>query len=942
VSAFRLAHRSAAAEGGRPSTAPAGDPGPGLAEADLAVVLGRCGTSLDGLSTTEATARLARDGANRVPRAAGVPLWRRLLANFTHVMALLLVTAAVIAYLADLPELSVAICLVVVVNGLFSFWQEHRAERATEALLRLLPAYARVRRDADEVRILADEVVVGDVLLLEEGERVSADARLVDAIELRVDQSTLTGESRPVRKRAGEHADPAARGAASPVLVLAGTTVTAGRATAVVVATGARTEFGRIAQLTQATVQEDSPLQQELRRLSWSVGIIAVTIGTVFFALAQLLTPMGFTTGFVFTLGMIVAFVPEGLLPTVTLALAMGTQRMARRQALVKRLSAVETLGCTTVICTDKTGTLTQNEMTVRTAWTATGRYELDGVGYAPEGAVRGPDGVVVPPALGDLRALLLAGGLANNTRLVPDEETPGRRRVLGDPTEAALKVAAAKAGIDLADEAAMTPRVRELPFDSTRKRMTTIHRDAEGLVAYVKGAPRELLERCARVRVHGRDLPLDEGLRAEALAANDADSSEALRVLAVATRRLHAGVPLDDPGQVERGLTLLGLVGMLDPPHPEVAEALGRCRSAGIRTIMMTGDYGLTAMSIARRIGLVSGPGARILNGPDIDALDDAALADVLDGEVLLARATPEHKLRVVHALQGRGEVVAVTGDGVNDAPALKKADIGIAMGRAGTDVAREAADIVLLDDNFASIVNAVEEGRAVYTNIKKFTGYILTSNTPEAVPFLLFAFSGGSIPLALGVMHILAVDLGTDLVPALALGAERPEPGVMERRPRRRDAHLITRSLLLRSYGLLGPVQSAVVMAAFFAVYWVSGHWGQLLGLPDSGPLLHAASAAALAAVVATQIGSVFAHRTERVSVAEVGWTTNRLVFAGIASELALLVAIVYLPFLQDVVGTAPFPAWLWVPILGTAPVLLVVDEARKAVVRRLGRSS
>jgi P-type Ca2+ transporter type 2C len=896
------------------------------------------GTTSSGLTDAEAAQRLARDGANvldQVARASGV---RRLLTNFTHFMALLLWAAAVIALAAELPQLAVAIVLVNTINGVFSFWQEHKADRATEALQSLLPTYARVLRDGAETRVLAEQLVVGDVLQLAEGDKVSADARLVDTVGLRADQSALTGESRPVRKSATACDRPDLVWVESPNLVFAGTSVVSGRGTAVVHATGMATEFGRIARLTQSTAQEHSPLQQELRRLSWVVGAIAVSVGSLFFLAGALLTPMDATAGFVFTLGMIVAFVPEGLLPTVTLSLAMGTQRMARRKALVKRLSSVETLGCTSVICTDKTGTLTQNAMTARVVWTAAGELTIEGAGYEPHGRLLHGGQPVPRPVTGVTRELLVAGALASNARLDNDTEDAGRWRVLGDPTEAALIVAAAKAGIDLESERARRPRVQELPFDSTRKRMTTIHRVDGKLICYVKGAPKELLARCTSVRSGGAAVPLDEERRAEVESVNDRYSRDALRVLAVATRSLPDTASLDDAPRIEQDLTLLGLVGMLDPPHTEVAEAVGRCRTAGIRTIMMTGDYGLTAESIARRVGLVHGDEVRVVNGVELDAMDDSALAEVLGGQVIFARVTPEHKLRIVTVLQAMGEVVAVTGDGVNDAPALKKGDIGIAMGRGGTDVAREAADMVLLDDNFASIVNAVEEGRSVYDNIRKFTGYIFTSNTPEAVPFMVYAFSGGAIPLALGVMHILAIDLGTDLVPALALGTERPEPGVMQRPPRRRDEHLVTRGMLLRSYGLLGPLQSLGVMGAFFFTYWTAGYWGQWFDLPDSGALYRSATAAALAAVVSTQIGNLFAHRTEHSSIARVGWTTNRLAFVGIGSELLIIAAIVYVPILQAVVGTAAFPAWHWLVVLSLAPMLLVADEARKALAHRL----
>ena len=886
-----------------------------------------------GLTKAEVAARLDADGPNTLQTRHERHLGRRFVANFTHLMAVLLWVGGLIAFLAGLPELAIAVVIVNVINGLFSFWQEYRAERAVEALAALLPAQARVLREGREVQVVADGLVRGDVLLLAEGDRISADGRLVEDHELRVDQSTLTGESHPVRRAAG-----ACDGDPRPVpeypnLVFAGTSVASGRGKAVVTATGMRTEFGKIAASTAEMPRETSPLQQELARLSRVVGIIAVASGVAFFALAEVLTPMGMSRGLVFALGMIVAFVPEGLLPTVTLALAMGTQRMARRHALVKRLSSVEALGCTSIICTDKTGTLTQNEMTVRHVFLCGARYDVDGVGYAPHGGLRCVAGTDAPA---DLAELLRAGALANDARLLPPEPADPRWRIVGDPTEAALQVVAGKGGMDLDAERAVRPRIRELPFDSVRKRMSTLHREDGSTVLYAKGAPGELLACCTRARVAGGDVPFDERLRAEVRAANDHFSRRALRVLAVAVRRLPPSQAAPADAALEQDLTFLGLVAMMDPPRPEVADAIATCRRAGIRILMMTGDYGLTAESIARRIGLVDGD-VRIVNGDELDRTDDAQLASLLAVESLLfARTTPAHKLRVVTALQALGHVVAVTGDGVNDAPALKKADIGVAMGASGTNVAREAADMVLLDDNFASIVAAVEEGRAVYANIRRFTGYIFTSNTPEAVPFVLFGFSGGRIPIALGVMHILSIDLGTDLVPALALGAEAPEPGVMDAPPRARDEHLITRSLLLRSYGWLGPAQAAATMLAFYLAYWRAGYAGWL-DLPDHGAVYATATATALAAVVTTQIGNLFAHRTERRSIVRVGWFSNRLAWVGVASELAVIGLIVYVPALNRVIGTGPIPGTSWLFLFALAPLLLLIDEARKGWLRR-----
>jgi magnesium-transporting ATPase (P-type) len=846
-------------------------------------------------------------------------------------MAILLWVGGAVAFLADLPQLGVAIWVVNVVNGIFSFWQEFKAEKATEALLRLLPSTATVLREAVLEQVDATALVPGDVVFIEEGDRISADGRLVEHVALRVDQSTLTGESRLVRK-ASDPVDTAGRSRLElPNLVFAGTTVGSGRGKLVVTSTGAGTELGGIAALTGSLADTPSPLQRELRRVSLTVSIVAIGVGVVFFILALALGGLPLATGFVFTLGMIVAFVPEGLLPTVTLALAMGTQRMAARNALVRKLSAVETLGCTTVICTDKTGTLTQNEMTVRSALVGGRRYEFEGVGYQPEGRIHpGPDDGLV--------TLLATAARASNARLVHNDGDTGRLTVVGDPTEGAILTAAMKAGIDLDVLSSDAPRVAEWPFDPVRKRMSSVARMGGELVVATKGAPAELLERCSSLHSADGTLALEVDDRKEIIQAVNAAAAEGLRVLGVA-RRVIDHLP-DEREDFEIDLEFIGLVAMHDPPRPEVEAAIASCRSAGIRIVMITGDYGITAEAIGRRIGMVGEGQVRVVNGDEMDAIDDAALGAILDDEVIFARVTPSHKMRVVAALQDRGAVVAVTGDGVNDAPALKLADIGVAMGQSGTDVAREAADIILLDDNFASIVAAIEEGRAVYDNIKKFTTYILTSNVPEAVPFVVFAFSGGRIPLALGVMHILAIDLGTDLAPALALGAEPPEPGVMDRPPRSLDARLIDRPLLARAYLLLGPVQALFVMIAFFGAYRLQGveDWSNLA---SSGTIYLAATAMALAGVVTTQIGNLFAQRSARVSLRRIGLGGNRLLWWGILSEVVVILLIVYLPPLQRVIGTAPFPPIGWAWLLLGVPLLPLADEIRKALTAHRGRA-
>ncbi len=914
-------------------------------------VYGTLETGPEGLRQEEAQKRLAHYGRNAITR---IPENRfaALAANFTHLMALLLWAAGLIAFVAGLPQLGIAVWLVNLINGIFSYWQERKAEKATLALASMLPAYSRVLRSGQEHQILAEELVPGDLIIIEEGDRVSADARLIRDSDLRIDQSTLTGESRPVRKSSSNDA-----AAESSNIVFAGTSVTGGSAVAVVFATGMQTEFGNIASLTQTMGRELSPLQKEMERVTRMVTLIAVSIGLVFFLVAVLMAGMRTADGFIFAIGMIVAFVPEGLLPTVTLALALGVQRMAKRNALIKKLSVVETLGSTTVICTDKTGTLTQNQMTVSDLWVDGVRIAVTGTGYTSEGEIIGSETVK-----SELHHMLVAASLCNNARL---ELKSGQWVVLGDPTEASLLVAAAKAGIDLHEQALGSPRLFELHFDPLRKRMTTVHRLKDGpngglndrfndglnkvlndglndglnndLVAYTKGSLVETLQLCKYALTKGARIQLDDASRARILAANDELAKNGLRVLAVAMRFLD-GLPEENKRTaevVEKDLTFLGLAAMMDPPRPEVKDAVEKCHTAGIRIIMITGDYGLTAESIARRIGIVkSNP--MVLTGQDLDAMSDPALKECLAGELILARVTAEHKLRVVRVLQELGQVVAVTGDGVNDAPALRKADIGVAMG-SGTDVAKEAADMILTDDNFASIVNAVEEGRAVYANIKRFTSYIFTSNTPEAVPFILYAFSGGRIPLALNVMQILSVDLGTDIIPALALGAELPESGLMNRPPRDRQEHIITARMLARSYLFLGTIQSLAAMSAFYFMFWTNGYWGQFLDLPASGQLYLAATSMTLAAIVTTQIGNLFAQRTEVRSFLKVGMFSNPLIWVGIAVELIIVCAIIYVPQLQWAFGTTAFPISNWIFLFAWTPSLLLADELRKAWLRR-----
>ncbi|TAK34648.1 MAG: cation-transporting P-type ATPase [Chloroflexota bacterium] len=891
-------------------------------------------TSPRGLDPEEAARRLSEHGPNEIREVRRAPLVMRFLANLYQIFAILLWISAALAFLSGSSELAWAIIFVIFVNAIFSFSQEYQAEKAVEALKQILPARAKVYRGGEQQQILARELVPGDVMSLEEGDLISADARLVESFQLRTNNAALTGESEPVSRTT----DPLQAGKYALIeatnLVFAGTSVAYGSGRAVVFATGMQTQFGNIAGLTQGVKEEPSPLTREVNRVALLIAGVAVCAGILFFGVGTLVAGLSLRDSLVFAIGMITANVPEGLLPTLTLALAVAVRILARRHAIVKRLTSVETLGSTSVICTDKTGTLTQNQMTVREVWVDDRVLDVTGVGYRPMGDFVADDHPVSTTQAPELPLLLRAAAFCNNSRLIPPKEPTQDWGIVGDPTEAALLVAAQKGGLDRASALQAEPRIYELPFDSQRKRMTTIHQQGNQRVAYVKGAPREVLELCTTILLAGQEHPLDDELRSRIMEQNDAFAGAALRVLAAAYRRLPSDLDFHSTPDVETKLTLLGLMAMQDPPRPEVAGAVELCHKAGIRVIMITGDYGLTAISIARRIGLVQDR-ARIVTGMELDRMSEEELGRVLDaGDVLFARVAPEHKMRIAAALQARRNIVAMTGDGVNDAPALKKADIGVAMGIAGTDVAKESAQIILTDDNFATIVSAVEEGRVVYDNIRKFCVYIFAHLGPEAVPFIFFALF--PVPLAITAMQILAIDLGTETLPALALGLERPEPGVMSRPPRKSTQRLIDTPLLVRAYLFFGAIESVLVMAGFFLVLYLGG-WSWGIPLAGNDPLYLRASTVAFLGIVATQVGTVFAARTQHVSVFTVGLFSNRWVVYGIVFELLITLALVYLPPLQALFGTTGvgWPEWLLVATFG--PIILAADELRKWGVRR-----
>jgi calcium-translocating P-type ATPase len=857
-----------------------------------------------GLTTREAQRRLITVGPNELTRRGG-RLWpRQLAAQLLHPLALLLAGAAVLAALSGSAALAVAVVAVIVLNAAFAFVQELHAERAVEALAAFLPDRARVIRDGNRLEVEARLLVPGDIIVVEEGDRVCADARLI-AGSVEVDLSMLTGESAPVTCSA-DATETAPSRLAARNLLFSGTTVTAGEAEAIVTATGMHSELGRISALSERSERTESPLEKQVKRVAWVIAAVAIGVGLAFLP-AGAAAGMSWAAAASFSIGMIVANVPEGLLPTITLSLAIGVRDLARGNAVVKRLSIVETLGSATVICTDKTGTLTQNSMQVSRLWLLEEDHDLNDLAMIPASVVAG---------------LTL---LAHTAAVCTTAELQGA----GDPTELALLELARRVGV------AVEPRDRDagrgaiFHFDPHLKRMTTVDVERDGALAiHTKGAPESVLPRCTTMLAAHGPVSLEKSTTARVLLTVEEYATHGLRVLAIARRPLLGGEVPARREDAEQELCLLGLIAILDPPRPGVREAIARAHQAGIRIHVVTGDNGLTAAEIARQVG-IGDDRSPIVTGDQLDAMPEDELDALLAGdqEIVFARSSPEAKLRIADALRARGDVVAMTGDGVNDAPALRRSDIGVAMGRSGTDVAREAATMVLTDDNFATIIAAVESGRRIYDNIRKFIVYIFAHTVPEVVPFLVFALSGGAVPLPITILQILAIDLGTEIIPSLALSREPAEPGLMRRPPRPRGEGVITAGMFVRAWGVLGAISATLVMGAFFLVLYQAG-WSPGDEIGAGSPLHHGyqqASTVAWLGIVSSQIGAGFAARTNRASLRSIGVFSNRWLLAGIAASVAFAGAVVYVPALHSVFGTAalspsqvllvtPFPLIVW----------------------------
>ncbi len=865
-----------------------------------------------GLKTAEVETRLQQFGPNELQAAHRVSPWEILLEQFKNVLILILLGATAISLFLGQGVESIVIGIIVLFAVGLGFIQEYRAERAIEALRKMAAPTATVLRDGLEIKVPARSLVPGDVILLHTGDRVPADARLIESINMQVEEAALTGESVAVEKhvRALENDDLSLGDRKN--MVYAGTAITYGRGQALVAATAMQTEFGKIAQLLQTIETGRTPLQQNLDKVGTVLARAAFGIVAIIVALG-LMRGQPLIEMLIFGIALAVAVVPEALPAVVTISLAIGVQKMVKRNALIRRLPAVETLGSTSVICSDKTGTLTKDEMTVRNIYTSGQTFMVSGAGYAPQGEFSRDEGASIEPT-DALKLTLTAAALASDTQLITaDSETGPGWSIKGDATEGALVVAAAKAGFHKETLDFEYPRVQEIPFTSETKRMTTLHQTAQTLTAYAKGAPEVILEACAFALTESGVTPLDASGRAHILMQAQEMAGEALRVLGIAQK---TNVTAET---AEQGMTFLGLAGMIDPPRMEAKAAIAVCADAGIRPVMITGDHPVTAQAVARELGLLRS-GGRVLVGEELEQMSDEQLQREVENISVYARVSPSHKLRVVTAWQARGHIVAMTGDGVNDAPALKKADIGIAMGITGTDVTKEAAAMTLTDDNFASIVAAVEEGRGVFGNIKKYLMYLISSNIGE-IGLMAGAVLLG-LPLPLTAVQILYVNLATDGLPALALAVDPPEKDLMKRKPRNPRTGIFTRPVV--TLMLLGGIWSTIINLGLFT-------WAL-----NSGRSLEQAMTMSFVSLVLIQFFKAYNFRSDRHSVLNKPFA-NKWLNLAVGWELILLVLIVYLPFLNAAFSTYALPLIDWLIVLGLAVTIMPILEIAKWMERR-----
>ena len=885
-----------------------------------AEVLKALETPAQGLSRAEATRRLEQYGPNVLKEEEKISPWEILFGQFKNFLIILLLVATVLSLFLGETLDAIVIFAIVIASALLGFYQEYRAERAMEALKAMSSPTATVLRDGEEAEIPSAEVVPGDIILLTAGDRMPADGRLIEAANARIDEAALTGESTAVHKEANRVMAQDASIGDRKNMVFAGTVMTYGRARAVVTGTGMETEFGKIAKMLQEVEEEPTPLAQKMDYIGKRLGIACLIISAVVMTLG-VLRGNPILEMFIWAVSLAIAAVPEALAAVVTGALAIGVQRAAKRNAIVRRLPAVETLGCTTVICSDKTGTLTKNEMTIRQLYVGGRTVDVTGVGFEPTGTFQADGKPVEPAADPTLQKLLTAGTLCNDAHLI---QLNGAWKIKGDPTEGALVVAAAKAKLHPPELREAWPRVGEIPFESERKRMSTVHKGGNGaLTAFVKGAPELILERCTHVERAGQREPLTSEMRQQIQAENDRMAQSALRVLGVSYRGVSVQSESYDPDELENDMTFLGLTGMIDPPRDEVKHAIRECREAGIRAVMVTGDHKLTAQAIARELGMLAGDGQperRVLEGKELDKMTEEQLTAVVEDVAVYARVSPEHKMKIVGAWKSRKHVVAMTGDGVNDAPALKRADIGVAMGITGTDVTKEASDMVLTDDNFATIVAAVEEGRIIYDNIKKYLTFLLSCNVAEILILGLAGLIGWPLPLL--ALQILWVNLTTDGLPALALGVEPAEPDLMKRKPRDPGEAVFSGPVLT---GL--SAMSLLIFVGLMPIFYY--HW-QAEGVEKAQTM-------ALATMITYELFYAFNCRSLRFTLPQLGFFSNKWLPLAVLSSALLMIAVIYIPSWGMAFHTVPLSFYNWDEILLVAGGSFLVVEFGKWFMNR-----
>jgi magnesium-transporting ATPase (P-type) len=905
-------------------------------------------TTLNGLTKEEARRRLEKYGPNMLVEKKGVPITYKFLGHLKDLFSVLLLFASLLAAIGGawqndpgMWELSFIILVVVLINTFFSLFQEWRAEKAMETLKSWMPEYAKVVRDGELQKIFVKDLVPGDIIVLEEGDRVPADGRLIEAFELWTNNVPLTGESEPQPRTAKAEKIEDSNYLDAPNLVLMSTSVAKGQGKAVVIKTGMGTKFGEIAGLTQGIREEPSPLQKEIAYTARYDFILAITVGTIFFAASLVWLKLSLIGAILFMIGVMVALVPEGLQVTVSSALAINVLKMVKENVLVKRLSAVQTLGSVTVICTDKTGTITKGEMTVKKIWVNNKVVEVSGAGYAPDGAFTNNGKTIEKHESQTIEKLLEISALCNSAKVEPPSDRHRSWDIVGDPTDGAMLVAAMKYGLNVQSVLAQKPIVDVRPFDSKRKRMTTIHKNGHQFLVYTKGAPRSVLSICDKIAVDGETADLAGQYLCSVEEKIREFAGEGLRVVAIAYREL-TETQWSKGKNVEKNMILVGLAAMRDPARPEVEEAVRLAKEAGIRTVIITGDYGPTAQAIAAEVGMVAEANCRIIRGVDLETRSDHEIVEeVKKGDIIFARVSPEQKLRIVKVLKESGEVVAVTGDGANDAPSLKEADIGVAMGASGTDVAREAADMILLDDSFASIVKAIESGRAIYENLRKFIIYVFSHNWAELIPYVLYATLG--LPLPLLVAQVLAIDLAIDVIPSLALSREPVEQGIMQEPPRSVKERIFSGGVFLRSL-YVGLIISAGAMYGCLTA-WSQGGWhlgmqGAALKSFTGSPAYSIGVTMTFAGIVVAQVGNVLACRTHKVSLFKTSPRSNRWIWLGILAQISILSALIYVPVLQPFFGTTAIGPVQWAFLVFLACIVILAEEIRKWFARRLSK--